>query len=70
MPKLYANGLFTPEEYQKALHKTDTDSERLQEILKALERFISINPNAFHVILRALMEEPALKAVGYEMKGE
>lgn len=67
---LYSKLLLTREERQRATQRTATDSQKLQEILTALERRISTDPNNFHVILQALTAEPALKAVGDQIKGK
>ena len=70
VPVLYSKSLLTPEEREKAIHSTATDRERIQAILTALERRISIEPRPFHVMLAALESEPALNAVGHRIKGE
>ena len=67
---LYSNLLLTREEHEKAIHRTATDSEKLKELLKALERRISADPNVFDTVLQALKTEPALEAVVQEIKGE
>ncbi|CAI8045201.1 hypothetical protein GBAR_LOCUS25022 [Geodia barretti] len=61
--------LLTPDERERATQTTETANQRLQVILMALERRISADPNVFHTLLTALMAEPALEAVGREMKG-
>jgi hypothetical protein len=68
VPVLYSNNLLTREERERAIHSTATDRERIQAILTALERRISIEPSPFHVMLAALMSEPALNAVGRKIK--
>ena len=70
VPVLYSKSLLTPEERERAIHSTATDRERIQAILTALERRISIEPSPFHVMLAALMSEPALDAVGCKIEGE
>ena len=66
---LYSNLLLTPEEHEKAVHAVATDTQKLQEILKALERRISADSNVFNTLLQALMAEPALEAVGRQITG-
>ena len=61
--------LLTYDEHEKATHRSLTDTEKLLEILRALERRISADPKVFHTMLQILMTEPALKAVGHIMKG-
>ncbi|CAI8033293.1 hypothetical protein GBAR_LOCUS18777 [Geodia barretti] len=68
VPVLYSKSLLTPEEREKAIHSTATDRERIQAILTALERRISIEPTPFNVMLAALESEPALNAVGHRIK--
>ena len=67
---LYSKMLLTREEKAKAVKMTETDSQKLDEIVKALERRISANPTVFHTVVQAIMAEPALEAVGHQMKGE
>ena len=67
---LYSNMLLTREEREKAVQMTETDSQKLEEVVKALERRISADPAVFHTVVQAIMAEPALEAVGHQMKGE
>ena len=67
---LYSNMLLTREEREKAVQMTETDSQKLEEVVKALERRISANPTVFHTVVQAIMAEPALEAVGHQMKGK
>ena len=67
---LYSNFLLTPEEKASAMKQTLTIGQQLEEIFQSLERRVSTRPQDFKKIIRALMAEPALKAVGDEMQGE
>ena len=67
---LYSNFLLTPEEKARAMKQTLTIGQKLEEIFQSLERRVSTRPQDFKKIIRALMAEPALKAVGDEMQGE
>ena len=67
---LYSNFLLTPEEKARAMKQTLTVGQQLEEIFQSLERRVSTRPEDFKIIIRALMAEPALKAVGDEMQGE
>ena len=67
---LYSNFLLTPEEKARAMKQTLTIGQRLEKIFQSLERRVSTRPQDFKKIIRALMAEPALKAVGDEMQGE
>ena len=57
---LYSKMLLTREEHEKAIQTTETDSQKLQVILTALERRVSADPNVFQTLLTVLMAEPAL----------
>ena len=61
--------LLTREEFQRTTQRTETDHQKLQEILKALERRISVNPNVFRTMLEVLLAEPALEEVGHRIEG-
>ena len=67
---LYSNFLLTPEEKARAMKQTLTVGQQLEEIFQSLERRVSTRPQDFKIIIRALMAEPALKAVGDKMQGE
>ena len=67
---LYSNMLLTREEREKAVQITETDSQKLEEVIKALERRISADPAVFHTVVQAIMVEPALEAVGCKMIGK
>ena len=67
---LYSNFLLTPEEKARAMKQTLTIGQKLEEIFQSLERRVSTRPQDFKKIIRALLAEPALKAVGDEMQGE
>ena len=67
---LYSNFLLTPEEKARAMKQTLTIGQQLEEIFQSLERRVSTTPRDFKKIIRALMAEPALRAVGDEMQGE
>ena len=67
---LYSNFLLTPEEKARAMKQTLTIGQKLEEIFQSLERRVSTRPQDFKKIIRALMAEPALKAVGDEIQGE
>ena len=67
---LYSNFLLTPEEKARAMKQTLTVGQKLEEIFQSLERRVSTRPQDFKKIIRALMAEPALKAVGDRMQGE
>ena len=64
---LTSNLLLTREEREKAVQKTETDSQKLEEVVKALERRISADPTVFHTVVQAITAEPALEAVGCNM---
>ena len=66
---LYSKLLLTREEHEKATQTTATDSQKLQEILKALERRISADPSVFDTVLHTLNKEPALETVARQVKG-
>ena len=67
---LYSNFLLTPEEKARAMKQTLTIGQKLEEIFQSLERRVSTRPQDFKKIIRALIAEPALKAVGDRMQGE
>ena len=67
---LYSNFLLTREEKDKAMKESLTDGQKLQEIFKAMERRVSVQPSAFHTLLKALAEEPATEEVAIRMKGK
>ena len=67
---LYSKMLLTREERQKAMQRTETDSQKLEEVVKALERRISADPTVFHTVVQAVMVEPALEAVERKMIGK
>ena len=67
---LYSNFLLTPEEKARAMKQTLTVGQQLEEIFQSLERRVSTRPQDFKIIIRALMAEPALKAVGDGIQGE
>ena len=67
---LYSKLLLTREEHERAINIRATDSEKVDEILTALERRVSVNPSVLLVIVQALMAEPALRTVGQRIKGE
>ena len=67
---LYSNMLLTRDEREKAVQMTETDSQKLEEVVKALERRISADPTVFNTVVQALVAEPALEAVGHQMKGK
>ena len=67
---LYSNFLLTPEEKARAMKQTLTIGQQLEEIFQSLERRVSTRPQDFKKIIRALMAEPALKAVGDGIQGE
>ena len=66
---LFAEGLLTREERDKATHRTLTANEQLKEIYAALERRVSTNPKNFHTLVNVLRNEPALKDVGDQLQG-
>lgn len=66
---LYSYELLTPDEKSKATQKTLTDEEKLEEIFKAVERRVNINPNDFHELLKALRTEPAMEIVADKIQG-
>ena len=67
---LYSNLLLTRDEHEIMTLNTVADSKKFQDILKVLERRISVDPNVFHTMVDALIAEPALEAVGQRIKGE
>ena len=67
---LYSNFLLTPEEKARAMKQTLTIGQQLEEIFQSLERRVSTRPQDFKKIIRALLAEPALKAVGDKMLSE
>ena len=67
---LYSSLLLTSAEHEKAIQPTATDTQKLQDILKALERRIRTDPNNFNILLKCLMEEPALEGVAKKLQGE
>ena len=66
---LYSRGLLTSNEKEKAMKQSLTDGEKLQEIFKALERRVFINPEHFKTLLQVLRDESATKEVAEIMKG-
>ena len=67
---LYSQGLLTPEERDNATKQTSTTCQRLDEIFKAVERRVRVNPQCFKTLLLALSEEPAAEDVAKKMKGK
>ena len=70
VPVLYSNGLLTKEEKQKATQQSSTACQRLEEIFKAMERRVHVDPQCFHTLLQALSKESATKGVAKKMKGK
>ena len=66
---LFTGGLLTQEERDNATQRMRTEGEKLEEIYKALERRVAVNPGHFHTLLEVLKNEPALKDVGNQMEG-
>ena len=66
---LYGRELLTSNEKEKAMKQSLTDGEKLQEIFKALERRVFINPEHFKTLLQVLRDESATKEVAEIMKG-
>ena len=66
---LFAEGLLTQEERDKATHRMLTANAQLKEIYAALERRVSTNPKNFHTLVNVLRNEPALKDVGDQIQG-
>ena len=66
---LFAEGLLTAVERDKATHMTLTANEQLKEIYAALEKRVSTNPKNFHTLVTVLRNEPALKDVGDQLQG-
>lgn len=61
---LYSSFLLSHDEKSKATQKTLTDEQKLEEMFTALERRVSTTPGDFHKLVKALRDEPAMKAVG------
>lgn len=61
--KLYSECLLTPTEKEKATQRTLTTSEKLEECFKIVEQRVSSTPEAFHTMLQALKDEPAMEGV-------
>ncbi|CAI8008535.1 hypothetical protein GBAR_LOCUS5841 [Geodia barretti] len=59
VPVLYSKRLLTKEEKQKATQQSSTACQRLEEIFKAMERRVHVDPQNFNTLLQALSEEPA-----------
>ena len=67
---LYSNFLLTPDEKAKALHRSLTARQKMEEIFQTMERRVSVNPSDFQTLLSVLKAEPATKALGEEMQGQ
>ena len=67
---LYGNFLLTPDEKGRAIQRTSTPRERLEEVFQAMERRVSTNPIHFHTLLEALKMEPATAELATLMKGK
>ena len=66
---LYSKFLLTPEEKERATQSTLTTSKQLDVIFECLERRVSANPSVFNRLVKVLLEEPALEAVGKKIQG-
>lgn len=67
---LYSNLLLTPEERAKATQRTLTDDQKLEEIFSSLEKRVSVEPKAFHELVKALRDELAMKSVADQIQGK
>ena len=67
---LYSNFLLTPDENEKATHKPLTAGQQLEEIFKALERRVAVDPQVLQKLLDALNSEPALEPVAKKIQGK
>ena len=66
---LYSKFLLTPEEKERATQSTLPTSKQLDVIFECLERRVSADPSVFNQLVKVLLEEPALEAVGRKMQG-
>lgn len=67
--RLYSKLLLTQEERERAMQRTLTPLQQLDEVFGSLERRVSTDPSVFNVLVRVLLEEPTLEAVGNKMQG-
>jgi len=66
----YSKFLLTPEEKERATQSTLTARKQLDVLFECLERRVSADSSVFNKLVQVLLEEPALAAVGKNMRGE
>lgn len=66
---LYTELLLTQEEKGRAMQRTLTADQQLDVVFECLEKRVSADPSVFHKLVKMLLENPALKAVGNKMQG-
>ena len=67
--KLYSKFLLTSQERDRALQRTLTKVQQLNEVYDCLERRVKANSSDFHKVVQVLLNEPALEAVGKKKQG-
>ena len=65
---LHNEQLLTDPEWNQATQKTLTDDERVDAVWRALVRRVAANSRVFHLVVKILCDEPAMKALGDQMQ--
>ncbi len=69
-PMMFSRKLLTPNERDSAMNRMLIDGERTEEILKAAERRIRVDPQAFHTFVEVLGRTEAFSALVEQLRGK
>lgn len=68
-PSAFSRDLLTSNEKAAATNKMHTEGERMEELLKAIERRIIADPQTFQTFVDVLRDEPAFANVLEKLQG-
>ncbi len=69
-PMMFSCDLLTPNERDSAMNRMLIDGDRTEEILKAVERRIRADPQAFHSFVEVLGHTEAFSALVEGLRGK